>query len=159
MDSVTNESRCIANMNRAFFLFLSLSLLLLATGALNAKDKHVRKNQPASDEDQIEVAAHLPLRAGPVSRLVETRHYRREYLYAEHENKTVTLIDVTSATAPAAIAEIVMPSGLHNSLVSVSGTAALVGSGEERGDDPRAPQTFRIMDLKDPAHPKVTQEF
>src|ERR1700761_1800787 len=140
-------------------LYLGLSLLLVSAGTLSAKDKHSKK-QPAAQQDEIEVAARLPLSAGPVTRFVETRHYRRDYLYAEHENKTVTLIDVTTITAPTQLAEMALPAGRTGTLVSVNGTAALVGGGETRSEESSpAPQTFRIMSFADPLHPTVKQEF
>jgi hypothetical protein len=144
-------------MNRTS-IYLGLSLLLVSAASLNAKDKHPKK-QVAAQQDEIEVTAHLPLTGGPVTRFVETRHYRRDYLYAEHDNKTVTLIDVTTITAPTQLAEMALPAGRTGNLVSVNGTAALVGGAARSEQSSPAPQTFRIMSFTDPLHPTVKQEF
>ncbi|HEY1946239.1 MAG TPA: hypothetical protein VGG97_04485 [Bryobacteraceae bacterium] len=150
-------------MTRNFrhFPILSLSLLILVAG-LNAKDKHP-KAQPDAPQDQIAVVAHLPLTGGAVTRFLTTEHYRRDYLYAEHESgKALTLIDVTKLNSPAVLADMTYPTGGSDNLVAVTGNAALVAATANNAagsmNNP-TPQTFRIMSFIDPLHPAVKQEF
>jgi hypothetical protein len=129
---------------------LGLALLL----PLSAKDKKPK----LPPQDSIEVVAHIALTTGPVLRLLTTEHYSSYYLYAEHgAGAPVTLIDTTKADHPAVLAEVAYPSTGSDSLVAVSGTAALVSN--SGAPQPAAPQTIRILDFSDPRNPKVAREF
>jgi hypothetical protein len=133
-------------------------LLLISIAALNGKDKHP-KAQPDAPQDQIAVVAHLPLTGGAVTRFLTTEHYRRDYLYAEHESgKVLTLIDITKLNNPAVLADMTYPSGRADNLVAATGNAALVAASTNTVA-PATPQTFRIMSFTDPLHPTVKQEF
>jgi hypothetical protein len=123
----------------------------------NAKNK----NPKADPKDEIEVAGHIPVKGGPVSRFLATQHYSSYYLYAEHgAGKNVTLIDVTRISEPAVLADVAYPpDGGSGSLSVVAGTAALVSSQPAAPAAAPSPQTIKIMDLSDPRNPKVAREF
>jgi hypothetical protein len=130
-------------------------LLIAGAAASYGKDKNAKK-QDDSPQDSITVVAHIPLTGGPVTRFVSTQHYSRSYVYAEHESgKTLTLIDVTNASKPEVLPDV----AYQASLVAAAGTAALVSDTPTEGTKPAAPQTLRIMNLSDPLHPAVAQEF
>ena len=145
---------------RARLPIQALLLGLLALSSAGAKDK---KNKPVAKDpqDQIEVIGHLPPTDGPIRRFVPTQHYSSYYLYAEHEQGKLTLIDVTKATRPAVLGDVEYPSqgGGTGSLFAVTGTAAVVTEGQAPPTNLPAPQTIRIMDFSDPQHPKVNREF
>jgi len=142
------RSRCLSN------LFL---LGLLAVSTAGARDK---KPAPKDPQDQIEVIGHIALTDGPIRRFVPTQHYSSHYLYAEHEQGNLTLIDVTKARKPAVLADVASPgSAGSGSLFAVTGTAALVADTTAAPATSAAPQTIRIMDFSDPQHPKVGREF
>ncbi len=139
-----------------------LLLLCTPTLAMYAKSKHTE----ADRQDDIEVVAHLPLPGSElVTHLVETRHCRQEYLYAEHEShEHVTLINITSPEHPAMMGEIQLPSDTPEHLRSVVGNAALIeapsSASQPSGANPGpVGQTYRVMSFLDPAHPTVKQEF
>jgi hypothetical protein len=133
-----------------FTLILGLAILL----PLSAKEKKPK----LPPQDSIEVVAHIALSTGPVLRLLTTEHYSSYYLYAEHgAGAPVTLIDTTKANHPAVLAEVAYPSTGSDSLVVVSGTAALVSN--SGAPQAAAPQTIRILDFSDPRNPKVAREF
>ena len=133
-----------------FTLILGLAILI----PLSAKDKKP-KSPP---QDTIEVVAHIAVTSGPVLRLLTTEHYSSHYLYAEHAaGSSATLIDTSRPNQPAVLAEVAFPSSGPDSLVVVSGTAALVTSGG--APQPATPQTIRILDFSDPRNPKVAREF
>jgi len=129
--------------------------LLLAAGFAAAAT-----TRTSAPQDQIEVLGHFPLSGQPVVRLMPARHYDRQLLYAEVQNeKTLTVIDVTQASAPVQAAYVPsFPNGKSEDILMATGTAALAAS---RGGVPVAgvPQTVRIMDFADPAHPTVAREF
>jgi hypothetical protein len=134
--------------------------MLVCGSAVQAKDK--TKVPPAQPKDEIQVVGHIPLIGGPVTRFQSTQHYSSYYLYAEHDaGKSVTLIDVTKVARPVVLTDVSnAPGGGSESLLVVAGTAALVNS--EPGAPAvaaTAPQTLKIMDFSDPAHPTVAREF
>jgi hypothetical protein len=135
-------------------------LLLTGAVALHAKDKHPKK-QGDSSQDQITVIAHIPSTGGPVTRFIPTQHYSRSYVYAEHESgKTLTLIDVTDPGQPKVLTDVAYPDGsASSSLLTATGTAALVTDTPVADSKPALPQIIRIMNLADPLHPSVAHEF
>jgi hypothetical protein len=107
-------------------------------------------------QDQIEVVAHIPAAGAPVTHLVTTQHYRRQYLYAERQSgSAITLIDVTNISHPAVLAEIADPGASPETLVAVTGNAALAATTSV----PTSPTSFRILSFADPLHPTVQREF
>ena len=102
-------------------------IALLSSASLGfAKGKHKKAGPP---QDRIEVLAHLQLPGGRVEQLLSTRHYRRDYLYAEHASgKTVTLLDVTDAAHPVILSDASLPAAnsTGDQLFTVAGNAALV---------------------------------
>jgi hypothetical protein len=140
----------------------SAIVFLLLTGAVAsyAKDKKPKK-QDDSSQDQITVVAHIPSTGGPVTRFIPTQHYGRSYVYAEHQSgKTLTLIDVTNPGRPTVLADVAYPgSSASSSLLNATGTAALVTDTPVVDVKPAPAQNIRIMNLADPLHPTVAQEF
>lgn len=134
-------------MRKLAIVFLMLPL------SVSAKDKKVK----APPSDAIEVVAHITAGPGVVRRFLITDHYSSHYLYAEHDaGSSVTLIDVTRPSQPSVLAELAYPAAA-DSLVVVSGTAALATS--SAAAQAATPQTIRILDFSDPQHPKVSHEF
>lgn len=128
-------------------------MLAASLAPLSAKDK-----KKADPKDAIQVVGHIPLTGGPVKRFFTTQHYSNSYLYAEHETGgNVTLIDVSKASKPRLLADVAYGDSAGG-LSIVSGTAALVTSDTSTAA-PAPPQSVKIMDFSDPAHPKVAREF
>ncbi|HLH37606.1 MAG TPA: hypothetical protein VKX39_00540 [Bryobacteraceae bacterium] len=121
---------------------------------LSARDKKAK----ADPKDAIQVVGHIPLTGGPVTRFFTTQHYSSTYLYAEHQTGgKVTLIDVSRASQPKLLAEVAYGASAGEGLSLVAGTSAMVTS--EASPAPAAPQSIKIMDFSDPAHPRVAREF
>jgi hypothetical protein len=106
-------------------------------------------------QDRIEVLGRIVLSAGPVNHLIATQHYGRYYLYAE-EGGGIAVIDITNAKAPSLVSNVSSSENPSGGVVAMSGTAALVSSSAAPA---AAPQSVRIVNLADPAHPTVTREF
>ncbi|HWE53224.1 MAG TPA: hypothetical protein VG273_25760 [Bryobacteraceae bacterium] len=105
-------------------------------------------------EDQITVDARIPVSSGVINAFVATRHFNETYVYAQRAGGgPATLIDVTRPGRPRVVSAEVAAS----TLVAVSGTAALASDAPPPPSP--APQTIRIMDFSDPAHPRVTRQF
>lgn len=139
---------------------LTLAALLMAVPLASAWGKN-HKAQVHPPADSIEVAGHIPLTGGPVTDFVWTQHYSSDYLYAEHaQGKNITLIDVTQAAHPTVLAELPNASeGNGQSLLLVTGTAALVSSDQNAARPAATPRTLKVMNYSDPQHPKVAREF
>jgi hypothetical protein len=149
-------------MRKQYCRFSSIFFVgMLVCGSLaQAKDK--TKVPPSPPKDEIQVVGHIPLIGGPVTRFQSTQHYSSYYLYAEHDaGKSVTLIDVTKVARPVVLTDVSnAPGGGSESLLVVAGTAALVNSYPGAPSvTASAPQTLKIMDFSDPAHPQVAREF
>lgn len=134
-----------------------VSCLLVFSAGVYGKNKHP---QPQAPQDEIQVAAHIPVPGDAVVRFLATQHYRRDYLYAEHQSgKTVTLIDITDLDRPSVLAEMSYPVSQSGDLVAVAGNAALVTTANTQAEAPLVPQTFRILSFADPLHPAVQHQF
>ena len=129
-------------------------MLLASLGA--AKNK-----KPKDDpKDQIEVVGHVALASSAVKRFIATQHYSSYYLYAEHADGKLTLIDVTKENEPVVLGDVTSaPNATSGSLAAVAGTAALVSSGPAPVSADQLPQTLTIMDLSDPKNPKIARQF
>jgi hypothetical protein len=152
------------NQYRRFSSMLSAGAMLFG-GALVCGSVALAKDKtkvPPAPVDEIQVVGHVPLVGGPVTRFQSTKHYSSYYLYAEHDaGKSVTLIDVTKVGQPAVLTDVSYSAGSGSEgLLAVAGTAALVDSEPATPTGSAiAPQTLKIMDFSDPAHPKVAREF
>jgi hypothetical protein len=107
-----------------------------------------------ADQDQITVAAYIPITDGTITGFVATQHLSGTYVYAQRaKGEPSTLINVTKPDTPQVVAAEVPATGF----VAIVGTAALATDAPPAPDP--APQKIRIMDFSNPADPKVTREF
>jgi hypothetical protein len=107
-----------------------------------------------ADQDQITVAAYIPITDGTITGFVATQHFNSTYVYAIRAgSQPATLINVTKPDTPV----VVVAEVPTTNFVDVVGTSALATDAPQPPDP--APQKIRIMDFSDPANPKVTREF
>jgi hypothetical protein len=133
--------------------------MAIGAGTAFAKSRHSSQSSSAG-QDQITIASHIPLADGPVIRLVTTERNGHSYLYAERQSgKGTTLIDVTQPQHPKILGEVA--GAQAENLVTVAGTAALASSAPVSAPQAftAAPQTMQILDLSNPAAPKVVRRF
>src|SRR4051812_41827614 len=91
--------------------------LLAPSISLFAKDKHPQPKQNSA-QDQIETVSRIPVSDGPISRFLVTTHFRRSYLYAEHQSGgSATLIDITDIHQPTVLGTATYPVNSENHLV------------------------------------------
>ena len=146
-------------MRNTYYRLSTAALLagLILSSTASAKNKKPKDPDP---KDEIEVVGHIPLTDGPVKRFIATQHYSSYYLYAEHADGKLTLIDVTKENEPVVLGDVTSaPSATSGSLAAVAGTAALVSSGPAPVSADQLPQTLTIMDLSDPKNPKIARQF
>lgn len=122
------------------------------------------KNKPT--EVPAKVIAHLTLQDAPGSELLLQTKGEKHYLYVQKASKQgFTVIDVTKANSPSVV-NVTVPSngGAAGKLEMVSPDVGLAEVPEKSAkgvlrsaDNPT--ETVKILDLSDPAHPKVLQTF
>jgi hypothetical protein len=139
-------------------LAVLLGLVIPAVSvSAKTKDKHLKQT---SAQDRIDVVAHLPL-TGSVHQFLATKHYSRDYLYAQYSSgETVALIDTTNPEHPAVLTDVTSGEDAnYNLLLTAAGSVALVADSAEPARDTHPGQTIRILSFADPKHPTVQQEF
>jgi hypothetical protein len=124
------------------------------------------KNDPKPTEVPAKVIAHLPLKETPGSEMLLQNRGDHQYLYVQKSNKQgFMVVEVTKPSLPALVAV----SGSIND--APAGKLEMVGpdiglaevpdknsKGLIRSADSPT-ETVKLLDLSDPAHPKVIQTF
>jgi hypothetical protein len=146
----------------------SFACLALVLGALLS----TTRTDP-SDGDfsylPAKVIAHLPL-SGGARQMCLQQEDQREYLYVRQPSRqAVTLIDVTKPERPKVITQLPL-----ENLTMVSSGLALAETPENSGaertslaagnvEGPRGSgavlESVRVLDVSDPAHPRIVQSF
>ena len=124
------------------------------------------KNDPKPTEVPAKVIAHLPLKDAPGSEMLLQNRGDHQYLYVQKSNKQgFMVVEVTKPSLPALVAvstatneapagklEIVGPD-VGISEVPDKNSKGVIRSAES------PTETVKLLDLSDPAHPKVIQTF
>ena len=117
-------------------------------------------------EVPAKVIAHLPLKEAPGSEMLLQTKGDKQYLYVQKASKQgFTVIDVTKPSVPSlvnAASSSSDPTAGKLEMVSPDVALAEVPDKNSKGvirnsDNPT--ETVKILDLSDPAHPKVLQTF
>jgi hypothetical protein len=135
----------------------AVASMVIGAAPAFAKSKHSSQSS-SSGRDQITIESHVSLTDGPVIRFVTAERNGRSYVYAERgAGKGITLIDVTQPEHPEVLGEV--SNAQTGTLLTVAGAAALANSSPALATQMPAPQTIQILDLSNPASPKVTRRF
>jgi len=117
------------------------------------------------------VIAQVPLHDGAPQQMFLQREDRKQFLYIQQPSgQGFTVIDVTKPAKPAILSHVaggnltMVGSGLAvTEMPDHRASAGGYHSGEKpegtRGGGSVAPQSVRMMDVSDPAHPKTVQTF
>jgi hypothetical protein len=117
-------------------------------------------------EVPAKVIAHLPLQGAPGSEMLLQSKGEKQYLYVQKASKQgFTVIDVTRPKAPSLVNASASSSDPTAGKLEMAGPdvgLAEVPDKSSKGvirntDNPT--ETVKILDLSDPAHPKVLQTF
>ena len=141
----------------------SMSLVILSTLALMIPGLFAN-TKPT--ELPAKVIAHLPLQDAPGSEMLLQSKGDKHYLYVQKASKQgFTVVDVTKPSIPV----FVKPTG--SSADATAGKLEMAGSDVALAEVPDRnskgvihssdypTETVRVLDLTDPAHPKVIQTF
>ncbi len=141
-------------------LLVAIALMSPAARAKNKHAQHAASQPQEQPQDGITVEAHIPLPQGAITGFILTRHYDRRYAYAQRAaGQPPVLIDITKLDSPKVLATVSAAGDAGSGdLVAVAGTTVVERAAAPAADTPK-PQTIRIIDYSDTAHPKVTKEF
>lgn len=155
--SHTRQALARSPMNRTFVIFSA------AAGVMTAASM-VANTKPA--EVPAKVIAHLRLQEAPGGEMLLQTRGDKHYLYVQKASKQgFTVVDVTKPALPSLVNRTTSSSDATAGkleLVSPDIGLAEVPDKNSKGvirstDNPT--ETVRVLDLSDPAHPKVIQTF
>jgi hypothetical protein len=117
-------------------------------------------------EVPAKVIAHLPLKDAPGSEMLLQNKGDKQYLYVQKASKQgFTVIDVTKPVLPSLVNFSAQPSDATAGKLEIVGQdvgLAEVPDKNSKGvirNSESPTETVKILDLSDPAHPKVIQTF
>lgn len=142
---------------------LALGALFAMTRADASADDFYPSYLPAK------VIAHLPLSGGARQMFLQ-QEGRKQYLYVQQSSQQgVTVIDVTKPERPKVVNHVplenltMLGSGLAISETLGNspnvGTSSETGKAEGTRGDGTAPESVRLLDVSDPAHPRTVRTF
>jgi hypothetical protein len=144
-------------MGRVFIVFSTAAVVVSAPGAF-------ANNKPS--EVPAKVIAHLPLKDAPGSEMLLQNKGDKQYLYVQKASKQgFTVIDVTKPVRPSLVNQSAKSSDATAGKLEIVGPDVGLAEVPDRNskgvlrntDSPT--ETVKILDLSDPAHPKVLQTF
>ena len=143
-------------------IFSALALLgIFAATVPSADAKH--RAVKASEQPAI-VVAQVALAGAPASQIFSQEIGGKQYLYIGGNSKEgFTLVDVTNPNKPGIIKRVAWPTEISTGrLQMVGGGLALVegpDSASLKADPPAPTSTVKVLDLSDPAKPRVILSF
>ena len=151
--------------SRVFGSFTGGISAILLVGAL-AVSAPVMANNTKPTEVPAKVVAHLALQEAPGSEMLLQNKGDKQYLYVQKASKQgFTVVDVSKPAAPSLVSKSGSSSDATAGKLELAGSdvgLAKIPDRNSKGvirsaDNPT--ETVKILDLTDPAHPKVLQIF
>jgi hypothetical protein len=142
-----------------FTAFVLLGIFAATVPSADARHRAVKASeQPAA------VVAHVALAGAPASQIFFQEIGDKQYLYIGSNSKEgLTLVDVTNPNKPGIITRLAWPKEISNGrLQMVGGGLALVegpDSASLKADPIPSTKTLKVLDLSDPANPRVVLSF
>lgn len=147
------------------WIFLALGMLLFTTWAEASPGDFYTS-------EQVKVVGHLALNGQPARRMVLQQEGRKDYLYVRQPSQQgMTVVDVTKPARPKVVDHIpqqnmtMIDSRIAIAETPESSTAAgfshLAGNieGARGGRNVSVPESVRVLDESDPAHPHTVRTF
>jgi len=141
--------------------FAAAVTILLVTTAFAAPGDFYTSYQ------QAKVIAHLPLTGSAATQMFLEHHGRKQYLYVQQSGKQgFTVINVSKPKKPKLVTNVpqqeiaALGSGLaitEEAQTHSDRSYALTGEGSRGGGS--TPQSVKVFDVSDPAHPRIAQTF
>ena len=147
----------IAQNRTAATIILALSCLALAAIPMAAQD-------PSTNGHSATVVAHLPLPGPAATQMLLQRQGGKMYLYVDQGRKqSVAVVDVTRPNLPRVVNHVAWPGRVADGEMQPLGSGLALSEAPESGTmasgTSRTPQAVNVLDLADPAHPRVLQTF
>jgi hypothetical protein len=150
-----------SNKVGSFGFFAVLTIVFLATPVFAAPGDFYTSYQ------QAKVIAHLPLSGRPPTQMFLQQQGRKHYLYVQQGGqKGFTVVDVSKPKRPKVVTNVprqdiaALGSGLaitEEAQTDSDRTYAMAGEGSRGGGS--TPQSVKVLDVSDPAHPRTVQTF
>jgi hypothetical protein len=139
-------------------------LVLLGIFAATVPSADARHRAVKSAGQPAIVVAKVALPGAPASEIFSEEIGGKQYLYIGGNSKEgFTLVDVTNPAKPGVINGLAWPKEISTGrLQMVGGGLALVegpDSASLKADPPASPRTVKVLDLNDPANPRVVLSF
>jgi LVIVD repeat len=145
------------NKLRSFGFLAAIAAVLLATPVFAAPGDFYTAYQ------QAKVIAHLPLSGSPPTQMFLQKQGKKHYLYVQQSGqKGFTVVDVSKPKRPKVITNVpqqniaALGPGLaitEKAQANSDGSYAMAGEGSRGGGS--TPQSVKVLDVSDPAHPRT----
>ena len=143
--------------------YRSAPLALVAFLASMAPGADAKHRAATPSEQPATVVAHVPLEGSPTNQINLQENGGKRYLYiGAHSNHGVTVVDVTNPGQPNVIRRLPWPNQAPSGrLQLVSGGLGLAEAPDSSSmaADPMPSRTVNVLDLSDPANPRVVLSF
>lgn len=152
------------NVNTVIRNHRSAPLALVAFVAAMAPGAHA-KHQPATPVEQpATVVAHVRLEGSATNQMDLQENSGKQFLYiGANSNQGLTVVDVTNPGQPNVVKRLAWPNQISSGrLQLVSGGLGLAegsDSGSMASDPVPSTRTVKVLDLRDPANPRVILSF
>src|SRR5579862_916241 len=130
----------------------TLSTLLIAGAAFGRKAPASHSTEGTND--QIELIGHLAFDGKDVTGITTGEHLRRSYLYVSSLGK-ITVVDITSGSAPKITSEYAAPTSSNARLVV--GNVALLTDTQPASAS--TPHSISIVSFANPVKPEVIRQL
>jgi LVIVD repeat len=142
----------------------SAPLAFVAFAAALASGADAKHRAATPPEQPATVVAHVPLAGSPTNQMNLQENGGKQYLYiGANSNQGLTVVDVTNPGQPNVVTRIAWPNQASSGrLQLVSGGLGLAEgpvSGSMAVDPAPSTRTVKVLDLSDPANPRVVLSF
>jgi hypothetical protein len=140
------------------------ALVLLGIFAATVPSADARHRAVKASEQPAAVVAKVALAGAPASQIFSQEIGGKQYLYiGGNSNEGFTLVDVTNPNKPGIVKRLAWPKEISTGrLQMVGGGLALVegpDSASLKADSTASTRTVKLLDLSDPANPRVVLSF
>jgi hypothetical protein len=153
-----------------FLKIQSLGFLAIIAAVLLAAPVLAAPGDFYTAHKQAKVIAHLPLSGSAPTEMFLEQQGRKHYLYVQQSGKQgFTVVDVSKPKKPKVITNVAQQriDAVGSALAITQAPAksdhdsAMAGEGSRGGGSAResAPQSVKVLDVSDPAHPRTVQTF
>jgi len=144
--------------------YLNIFMLVALAIAFAAAPSAFAKHSPTKSTDKLaSVIAHVALPGNPGTEMLLQQRSDHDYLYiVRNSKKGFTVVDVTNPNKPDVLERVSWPQGASVGQLQLMGNRLGIAEGTEgmwANAVPLRTETVELLDLSDPANPKMIQTF